>query len=81
MSATISRDADALAGRLVGDLLVLRASAWHQRRGERLRFPIEHYGHLGGINHFQLLNHPAIYRQICRWMAPRRALPAGSLVA
>jgi pimeloyl-ACP methyl ester carboxylesterase len=80
MSATISRDADALAGRLVGDLLVLRASAWAQRRGERLRFPIEYYGHLGGINHFQLLNHPAIYRQICRWMAPRRALPAGSAV-
>jgi pimeloyl-ACP methyl ester carboxylesterase len=81
LCATISRDADALAGRLVGDLLVLRASAWSQRRGERLRFPIEHYGHLGGLHHLQLLNHPAIYHQIRRWMAPRRALPAGSEVA
>ncbi|HEY2653689.1 MAG TPA: hypothetical protein VGI50_17330 [Solirubrobacteraceae bacterium] len=76
--ATVSRDADALSGRLVGDLLVLRASAWSHQRGERLRFPIEHYSHLGGANHFELLNHPAIYRQIRRWMAPRRGLPAGS---
>lgn len=78
MCATISRDADALSGRLIGDLLVLRASAWSQQRGQRLRFPIEHYSHLGGANHFELLNHPAIYRQIRRWMAPRRALPAPS---
>ena len=76
--ATLSREPNALAGRLVGDLLVLRASAWSQRRGERLRFRIEHYGHLGGANHFDLLNHPAIYGQIRRWMAPRRALPAPS---
>lgn len=76
--ATVSREADALAGRLIGDLLVLRASAWSHQRGQRLRFPIEHYSHLGGANHFELLNHPAIYRQIRRWMAPRRALPAAS---
>jgi pimeloyl-ACP methyl ester carboxylesterase len=75
--ATLSRDADALVGRIVGDLLVLKASAWSHRRGERLRFAVEHYHHLGGANHFHLLNHPAIYEQIRRWMAPRRALLAG----
>jgi hypothetical protein len=48
----------------------------YNQRGQRLRFPIEHYSHVGGTNHFELLNHPAIYRQIRRWMAPRRALPA-----
>ena len=74
--ATVSREPDALAGRIVGDLLVLRASAWHHQRGQRLRFPIEHYSHVGGAHHFELLNHPAIYHQIRRWMAPRRALPA-----
>ena len=74
--ATVSREPDALAGRIAGDLLVLRASAWSQRRGQRLQFPIEHYRHVGGANHFELLNHPAIYEQIRRWMAPRRALPA-----
>ena len=41
--ATVSRDPNALAGRIVGDLLVLRASAWSQRRGQRLQFPVEHY--------------------------------------
>jgi len=76
VSATLSREPDALMGRAVGDLLVLRASAWHQRKGERLRFAIEHYHHVGGAHHFELLNHPAIYGQIRRWMAPRRALPA-----
>jgi len=74
--ATLSRDADALVGRIIGDLLVLKASAWSHRRGERLRFAVEQYHHLGGINHFDLLNHPAIYAQMRRWMAPRRALPA-----
>ena len=37
VSATLTRDADARLGRLVGDLLVLRPSAWsHEGRGERL---------------------------------------------
>jgi pimeloyl-ACP methyl ester carboxylesterase len=77
--ATLSREPDALAGRIVGDLLVLRASAWAQRRGQRLGFGIEHYQHIGGANHFELVNHPAIYEQIRRWMAPRRALPASGV--
>ncbi len=62
--ATVSRDPNGLAGRIVGDLLVLRPSAWAQQRGQRLRFPVEHYTHVGGANHFALLNHPAIYEQI-----------------
>jgi pimeloyl-ACP methyl ester carboxylesterase len=75
--ATVSREADAPAGRIIGDLLVLRASAWaHEGRGQRMRFPIEHYHHVGGANHFDLLNHPAIYEQICKWVAGRPALAA-----
>jgi pimeloyl-ACP methyl ester carboxylesterase len=66
-------------GRIVGDLLVMRASAWGQtRRGERMRFPVDHYRHFAGLNHFQLLNHPAIYDQIRKWLAPRKALPVPS---
>jgi hypothetical protein len=41
-----------------------------------MRFPVDHYRHFSGVNHFQLLNHPAIYAQICKWLAPRKALPA-----
>ena len=39
-----------------------------------LQFPIEHYYHLGGANHFDLLNHPAIYDQIRRCLQSQRAL-------
>jgi pimeloyl-ACP methyl ester carboxylesterase len=64
-------------GRIIGDMLVMRASAWGQtRRGERMRFPVDQYRHFAGLNHFQLLNHPAIYHQIHKWLAPRKALPA-----
>ena len=60
------------------DLLVLQPSAWaHEGRGKRMRFPIEHYYHLGGANHFDLLNHPAIVGQMRRCLASPRALPAG----
>jgi pimeloyl-ACP methyl ester carboxylesterase len=74
--ATLTREADAPVGRIVGDLLVLQPSAWAQARRTRLRFPIEHYHHLGGANHFELLNHPAIYAQIRRCLSSQRVLPA-----
>jgi pimeloyl-ACP methyl ester carboxylesterase len=71
--ATVSQDADAPLGRIVGDLLVLRSSAWsHARRGERMRFPVDQYRHVGGATHFDLLNHPAIYNQIKLWMEASR---------
>jgi pimeloyl-ACP methyl ester carboxylesterase len=77
--ATLTREADAPVGRIVGDLLVLQTSAWAQEaRRRRLQFPIEHYYHLGGANHFDLLNHPAIYAQMRRCLASQRALPAAA---
>jgi pimeloyl-ACP methyl ester carboxylesterase len=82
--ATVSHDADAPLSRIVGDLLVLRSSAWsHAKRGERMRFPVDQYSHVGGATHFDLLNHPAIYGQIKRWLqAGRRGeLLAGAAVA
>ncbi len=75
--ATLSRESDAAVGRIIGDLLVLQPSAWaHPGRGKRLQFPIEHYHHVGGANHFDLLNHPAIFGQIRRCLHSQRALPA-----
>jgi hypothetical protein len=70
VSASLTREPDAPVGRLLGDLLVLRPSAWSQgARGERLRFPVEQYAHVGGATHFDLLNHPAVYAQIHRWLS------------
>jgi len=75
VSASISPNPDGLASRLVGDLSAVGATAWAQaRRGQRLTFPIDHYWHIGGVHHFQLLNHPAVYEQIRKWLAERPAL-------
>jgi hypothetical protein len=41
-----------------------------------MQFPIEHYYHLGKANHFDLLNHPAIFDQMRRCLQSQRALPA-----
>jgi pimeloyl-ACP methyl ester carboxylesterase len=77
VSATVSREIGAPAGRLIGDLLVLPASAWdHAGRGQRLSFPLDHYRHVGSATHFDLLNHPAIYEQIRQGLSGRAALPA-----
>jgi hypothetical protein len=79
VAATVTRDPEAPLGRAVGDLLVSRASAWAQRPFERVRFPVDHYAHVGHANHFELLGHPAVADQLVRWLAPRPAralLPA-----
>jgi pimeloyl-ACP methyl ester carboxylesterase len=77
VSATVTRDAEHPLGRLVGDLLVRRSSAWsHEGRGEQLQFALDHYTHLGGATHLDLLNHPAVYAQLSRWLTAGRELPA-----
>jgi hypothetical protein len=40
----------------------------------RLPFEIDNGRHLGGLNHFQLLNHPAVYEQLRSWL--ERSAPA-----
>jgi len=75
--ATLAADPDAPLSRIVGDLLVRRSSAWsHGGRGERMTFPVDHYRHIGGATHFDLLNHPAIYDQLTKWLTATPALPA-----
>jgi len=72
----MSASLDQPLGRVVGDLLVLRSSAWaHGGRGERLRFPVEQYAHASGVNHIDMLNHAAVYGQIHKWLTGRPALP------
>jgi pimeloyl-ACP methyl ester carboxylesterase len=58
VSATVTRDADHPLGRLIGDTLVLTASA--TGRGRTL--------HVGGTHHLALLNHPAVYAQLREWL-------------
>ena len=69
IGATLTRDADSPIGSLVGDLLVRFPSASGNGRRRRIPFEIENGRHVGGLNHFQLLNHPAVYGQIRDWLA------------
>jgi hypothetical protein len=83
VSASISRDPHLGLGRVLGDFLVSRDSAWaHPGGGERMRFPPESYRQIGGINHFELPRHPVVLEQIASWLAapelpaPRAQLPS-----
>ncbi len=65
ISATLTPDPGNAVGALVGDLLVTPASA-HGRRGrvQHIAFPAESGRRLGGMHHFDLLNHPAVWTAI-----------------
>jgi hypothetical protein len=69
VGATLSREADSPLGRVVGDLLVQFPSASGNGPTRRIPFEVDNGRHLGGLNHFQLLNHPAVYEQMRDWLA------------
>ena len=65
ISATVTVDPGHPLGAVVGDLLVQPASA-HGRRGahRHIPFPAGSRRRLGGMHHFDLLNHPAVWAAI-----------------
>jgi hypothetical protein len=71
VAATVTRDPGHPVGRIVGDLLVQPSSA-HGRhpRGRHIPFWIEGRRHVGGLHHFDLLNHPAVYEAMRVWLDP-----------
>ncbi|MFL5827598.1 MAG: esterase/lipase family protein [Thermoleophilaceae bacterium] len=81
IGATLTRDKDSPLASLVGDLLVQFPSASGQGERRRIPFEIDNGLHLGGLNHFQLLNHPAVYEQLRSWLERRPALPQLSRTA
>jgi pimeloyl-ACP methyl ester carboxylesterase len=66
--ATVSAEPRHPVGWVVGDLLVRVASA----SGHDLTVATDDVRHLGSLNHFDLLNHPLVYEQICGWIAGDR---------
>jgi pimeloyl-ACP methyl ester carboxylesterase len=69
VSATVTRSDRHPVGRLIGDTLVLKPSATGRSRTRRLPFEEEYGMHVGGANHFALLNHPAVYEKLRAWLA------------
>jgi pimeloyl-ACP methyl ester carboxylesterase len=64
-------------GRLVGDLLVRSPSSSGRGngRGRRIPFEVDNGYELSGLTHLDLLNHPAVYEQLRKWIM-RSAEPA-----
>jgi pimeloyl-ACP methyl ester carboxylesterase len=75
VGATLAQRPDDPLGVLLGDLLVRYPSASGSGPRRRIPFEIDNGLHLGGLNHFDLLNHPSVYEQLSKWLA-RPALAA-----
>ncbi|MEA2475054.1 MAG: hypothetical protein QOE06_2969 [Thermoleophilaceae bacterium] len=79
VGATLTRDPDSRAARLVGDLLVQFPSASGNGPKRRIPFEVDNGRHVGGLHHLQLLNHPAVYRELRGWLERKpAALPAAA---
>ncbi|HLM51090.1 MAG TPA: hypothetical protein VK279_11135, partial [Solirubrobacteraceae bacterium] len=78
VAATVTRSPRHPIGRLLGDWLVLEASA-SGRSLRRLPFAAAHGLHVGGVHHFALLNHPDVYPRLRDWLAtpPERLAATG----
>ena len=70
--ATLSRNPAGRAADLLGDLLVPpRSASGDTGDDDRLAFPPDHVHRLGGLHHFDLLNHPLVYQRIRAWLVGR----------
>lgn len=68
VGATIGRRPDTVAARVIGDALVPWASASGNGRRRRLALDVDRGRHLGGLHHFDLLNHPRVYAVLHDWL-------------
>jgi pimeloyl-ACP methyl ester carboxylesterase len=68
VSATLTREARHPIGRLLGDALVLAASASGRSRTRRIPFEAEYGFHVGGAHHLALLDHPEVYERLRDWL-------------
>jgi pimeloyl-ACP methyl ester carboxylesterase len=68
IGATVTSTPEHPLGYMVGDLLVRFPSSAGNGRRRRIPFEVDNGRHLGGLNHFQLLSHPAVYAELRRWL-------------
>lgn len=67
VGVTLAARPDSLLGRLAGDLLVTFDSAGSRGHATR-RLPSDGVLHFGGMHHFDLLDHPAVYDALRAWL-------------
>jgi pimeloyl-ACP methyl ester carboxylesterase len=72
IGTTVTGHRDHPLARIIGDLFVQFPSASGTGRRRRLPFSEDNGRHLGGLHHFDLLNHPDVYCQIHAWLARAR---------
>jgi pimeloyl-ACP methyl ester carboxylesterase len=69
VGATIGARHDTPVARILGDALVPFASASGTGRRRTLGLDVDRGRHLGGLHHFDLLNHPRVYAVLREWLA------------
>jgi pimeloyl-ACP methyl ester carboxylesterase len=69
VSATVTASESHPVGRLIGDTLVLSASASGRSRTRRIPFEEEYGLRLGSTHHLALLNHPEVAARLRVWLA------------
>jgi pimeloyl-ACP methyl ester carboxylesterase len=72
VAATLTRDPRHPLGRLAGDVLVREDSATGRHKTRAIAFDPELLSVVGGTSHLRLLNHPAVYDLIRRWLTPKQ---------
>jgi hypothetical protein len=68
IGATLTREQDHVVARMIGDALVTFPSASGASPTRQLAFEVDRGRHLGGLNHFDLLNHPRVWKVLESWL-------------
>ncbi len=75
VAATLTRSSRSVTSATIGDLLVPYASALGRDRGGAEMFPGAATLHVPGADHFDLLNHDAVYAALREWLRDRSDPP------
>jgi pimeloyl-ACP methyl ester carboxylesterase len=68
IGATLTSRPDHVVARMIGDALVTFPSASGSGPRRRLALDVDRGRHLGGLHHFDLLNHPRVWALLRQWL-------------
>ena len=64
IGTTLTQQATYPLGWIMGDLFVRTDSAGGRHKERRIPIPDDHVLHVGGLHHFDLLDHPKVYELV-----------------